>query len=938
MLAGVVFFFGILTFLIVKRESEIILSHYKEYSSSLAGIAAKQVRFYMLDGRAEPVIQHIKELNDENPAMQIGVLGPDGEPAFKTGMSAPREIFSGMKEASAESGDSLIFYMPLENEKACASCHNPADKTRGMIIAKVSMESAKKETKETAIRIIFFAILLGLTSEIFLVIVLRKLVIGPIDSLTKGAEALMAGNFGYRVKLQSSDETALMADTFNHMAGRIEKSQAELETTVRQRTSELEVIAGLSSEVFRGDISLKEIIGRFMAAVTNSMGYKYSVLCLVDKETGMLQQEYKKNIENGLCAMEIPLAGDHPFAKAIRQARPAIRTCAEINLPASYGNIAIIPILSHQRKRCREINLCMHEDCPAFSGAEERCWIISGTLCRSPQAVAGKEKIYGCLHCNAFPVIGVLIAGRDGGLTEPLLYSLEILTSEIASAIESQRLIESKTEDINSLIKLHDISVERIQSLDITELTKSVVSSAAAFANMDAAILWLRDENGELHLKNAFGIDMGLVPDAIVVEDSFVGRAILEDRPVETVKTGDATCLRALIAEYGFLYAAAVPMKFEGAIYGCLTLFKKKDFFMTDSEKAVLLLFAVQAAAALNTAKIHNELKKQKEFSDAVFNNMGMGIIVLDREGCIVKLNPSGFKILKVEDYAVGMRLLDVLPEASDFLVVHESIGREVEIRRMDEIIPVGFNSSPLLGASGHEGIVVVFRDLTEIKRLQAEVRKRQHFDAMGKVVAGVAHEIRNPLFGISSLVQILGRDIKSPEHQALIQAVFKETQRMKNLIEELLLYSRPSKLNITEVDLGVFMEKIERYIMVKSDKAVFNLKVPALTSVRADADKLMQIFLNLIDNSLNSGCGNIGISVEGDTEGRSVVITVKDDGSGIKKENIEKVFDPFFTTRKEGTGLGLAICRKIMDNHGGNMEVSSTEGKGTTVRLTLPS
>src|SRR5574340_168818 len=110
-----------------------------------------------------------------------------------------------------------------------------------------------------------------------------------------------------------------------------------------------------------------------------------------------------------------------------------------------------------------EVNLCGYEECPAFRCDDERCWLIKGTLCRSPQAVPGKEKIYGCLHCPVFPVIGVLIAGRKSEISSSSLHSLSILTAEIASAIENQRLIEGKKEVIRKMTTLNNISAESLQ-------------------------------------------------------------------------------------------------------------------------------------------------------------------------------------------------------------------------------------------------------------------------------------------------------------------------------------------------------------------------------------------------------------------------------------------------------------------------------------------
>ncbi|MBT9165175.1 MAG: Sensor protein ZraS [candidate division WS2 bacterium] len=912
-----------------------MLEFYKEKSLQVANITAQHVTDSMLEKNPLEVGRRINELSRFGE-VKIGVAGADGLQAFNTDIPIPGEVFNVHRETHVAYRDEIIFYKPLENEFRCHACHNPQDETRGMIVIKTSIKKALTEINETAKRLIIFAVLIGFLSEIFLIIVLRKMILKPIEILNKGAEILKSGKLNYRIELKKSDEIGSLASCFNEMAESIEKSHINLDNAVRQKTKELSVIAELSSHVFRGDRTLREIVEQFLNAILNQMGYDYSSLCLIDKETGLLLQEFKAGISNGFCASELPLAGDHPFIKIIREAKPSLKKAADIGAPDSFGNIIIVPILSHQRKRCREVNHCTYENCPAFENQDDRCWLIANTLCRSPQAVAGKEKIYGCLRCDVFPVLGVLVTGKKEEITKTSLHSLEILASEIASAIENQRLIEGKKEDISSLIKLHNISIEAIRDLNLHTLTQSIVSSATVFANMDAAILWLMERDGRLHIGTVSNIEKELLPDSLPVEESFIGRSIAEERPIETIRIQDVECLSDLTQKYGFLYMASIPLKLKDSIFGCLTLFKKRGFFMTDAEKAVVQLFASQATAAINTAQIYNELTMEKEFSDAVFSNMAMGIMVFDREDRIIRSNPAAFNILKINDSIIGRRLKDVLPQASDFLVIDAAFDREVEIPAGTETIPVGFSNSSFLDMNGEKtGTIVVFRDLTELKKLQAEIRKKQHFEAIGKVIAGVAHEIRNPLFGISSIVQILEREIKSEKHNALLQAVLKEIYRLKSLLEGLLLYSRPSKPHIRELDLNVLMEKIKHYVEAKKEEVKVNLIINPSVTIKADMDKLTQVFMNLIDNALNAGSRNIDIAVEKRKD--RVIITTKDDGIGIRKDIIDKIFDPFFTTRKEGTGLGLSICKKIIEDHNGSMEIQSAEGSGTSVILTMP-
>lgn len=332
-------------------------------------------------------------------------------------------------------------------------------------------------------------------------------------------------------------------------------------------------------------------------------------------------------------------------------------------------------------------------------------------------------------------------------------------------------------------------------------------------------------------------------------------------------------------------------------------------------------------------------LKTQKEFAEAIFNNMGSGVMVLDPEGYIIKVNRAGSEILRIpQEELIMRRLIEILPQAADFLVIDRSLGREVEVPLADgAVIPVGFTNSILFGENGQKiGTVVIFRDLTEIKKLQSEIRKRQHFEAIGRVISGVAHEIRNPLFGISSIGQILEREIESPQHQALIQAVLKETGRMKRLVDDLLLYSKPSTLSLADVDLGLLMEELSHYVKSKRSEITIALDIPYTFIIKADRDKMMQVFINIFDNAIDVAKSRIDVNVK--KEADKTVVTISDDGEGIKQADIEQVFEPFFTTKKGGTGLGLSICKKIVEEHGGSLKIESSEGKGTSVILSLVS
>lgn len=331
------------------------------------------------------------------------------------------------------------------------------------------------------------------------------------------------------------------------------------------------------------------------------------------------------------------------------------------------------------------------------------------------------------------------------------------------------------------------------------------------------------------------------------------------------------------------------------------------------------------------------ELEEQKDFAEAIFNNVVSGIVVIDTNGFIIRINQAGADIMQIPfDSASGTRLTEIHSECKDMLSISPDFSREIQITlKNGDLRPIGFANSALLDKNGNErGITVIFRDLTEVKKLQSEIRNKQRFEAMGKIISGVAHEIRNPIFAIQSIAQILSREIDSSHHQPLIQAMLKETRRIKNLVEELLSYGRPSKLNLSEFDLKGLIEEVKVHILARAKDIAFTIEIEP-TKLKADRDKLIQVLLNILDNAIGARCSHIDITTE--KMDSMIKIAISDDGEGIQKEYIDRIFEPFFTTKKDGTGIGLAICKKIIEDHGGSIDILSNSNKGTTVFLSLP-
>jgi two-component system, NtrC family, sensor kinase len=243
-------------------------------------------------------------------------------------------------------------------------------------------------------------------------------------------------------------------------------------------------------------------------------------------------------------------------------------------------------------------------------------------------------------------------------------------------------------------------------------------------------------------------------------------------------------------------------------------------------------------------------------------------------------------------------------------------------------------------------GSINVLRDITLLKRMQEQLIETEKLASAGKLISGVAHEVRNPLFGISATVRALANELKgaSQDIQPYIEIIMSETTRLNKLMEDLLNYTRPVKIDKNATDLTELVQEVIDQFRHSPDAQSAEFSVIAgdrIPPMNMDRNKMKQVLINLFENGIQHAERNPAIDVFLQflslADPPEIHLVVKDNGSGISNENLTRVFDPFFTTRQKGTGLGLSIVRKVIHDHGGRISVESHPGIGTTFRITLP-
>jgi len=248
--------------------------------------------------------------------------------------------------------------------------------------------------------------------------------------------------------------------------------------------------------------------------------------------------------------------------------------------------------------------------------------------------------------------------------------------------------------------------------------------------------------------------------------------------------------------------------------------------------------------------------------------------------------------------------------------------------------------------------VIALFQDLSDVKALEDRIRRGETLAAIGELSAGIAHEIRNCLNPISGSVEVLQRELKvTGENARLLELIVRESERLDNFIRELLDYARERPLKTERVDLSDLTretaEVARRHPSSGVGKKVTVEAPKEPIWVQIDFEQTKQVLLNLLINALEAieGAGSVTVRVEpSSTAARRAkartgfaMIEVRDTGAGIRAEDIRQVFEPFFSTKLGGTGLGLAIANRIVERHGGTVEIESRVGVGTTLRLWLP-
>jgi len=400
--------------------------------------------------------------------------------------------------------------------------------------------------------------------------------------------------------------------------------------------------------------------------------------------------------------------------------------------------------------------------------------------------------------------------------------------------------------------------------------------------------------------------------------------------------------------ELEILHASvSVPLATKGTLIGILNLGEKvTGAQFTNEELETLFTLASHVAVAVEDISLYHEIKYQKEFTESILQKTDNGLITVNEMEKVTVFNPKAEEILEQKAQEVLGRDLRILPSPlGDMLYETMRTGKdyekfEVEIKSPK--LPLQVSTRQLVGPNGTPvGSLMLVTDLRLRRDLEAEKAKAERLDVVNKVVAGIAHEIKNPLSSMTTHTQLLREKYDDPEFREFFRStVTGDLGRVNDVVEKFVQWTQPSKRELSLQDIHLILD--EALSSLKNGRIPENIRVStryhaSLPEIKGDPKELAKGFSSIIYNSVEAmpDGGNLTISTLSDSQ--YVKVSISDTGAGIPPEQLEEIWDPLFSTKNRGIGLGLPIARKIIEGHGGKIEVRSEPEKGSTFQVFLP-
>ena len=548
---------------------------------------------------------------------------------------------------------------------------------------------------------------------------------------------------------------------------------------------------------------------------------------------------------------------------------------------------------------------------------------------------------------NTLSIWPVMLAGRPQALlvinrydnqeelNSEQIFFLEAMTPLMGSLFENFRLNNEMVHKNSRLSALYEISQQAESVIDFRNIYDALGKVARSFIKFDTYVLYFLSSDGKsLEARNDANVSESF-PKTIKIGEGPVGLAAKEMKPY-------------LSYTQEFNSVLILPFEVSGRLTGVLAIGSRKSYAYRDEDIIGLQIIATQIASIDTMFK---NLINMKGFTERILESMNSGAIILGPDGVVRYANQEVRMMLGLQ-FAEGRNILedkDKLPEKfyeiiSDVLdtnITHEHT--KIRLKTGGKTRTLTINAFPFRDEAGRNiiGIACFIKDVTQITELEEQLMRADKLSALGVLAAGIAHEIRNPLTGMKMIVQLLESDFSEDDsHREPLDIIQREIDRLESIIGNLLDFARPSKPKTVDVAPADVVDDCYKLIKNQLNKQhiVFERNITDdCPLVTVDPDQLKQVFLNIMTNAIQAigKDGKLSVNIEHIEE--RVKIAFDDTGCGIPHEKVREIFNPFMTTKEDGTGLGLSMAQRIVEEHGGSIEVQSTLGEGSSFIVYLP-
>ena len=519
--------------------------------------------------------------------------------------------------------------------------------------------------------------------------------------------------------------------------------------------------------------------------------------------------------------------------------------------------------------------------------------------------------------------------------------------SDLGAKTRKLEIISEISDLINSTFNFDDIFRTAVQE------TKKIVA-------FDGASISLLDETGQKLITYALVTDKKtkLGVGYIYKKETGVEQVIDHKVPniAEDLSLEMKTPIHEALLKEGIRSYISIPLTYRGTSIGTFDLCRRKPSHYADCDLETLQQIANRIAVAIQNAQLFKEVQKSEEKYRSLINKANDAIFIINADnGEIIEANPKAEELTGYKNSELaGKKIWEIHPQeemesAKGLFQLVSSQGSgvydDMSFTRKDKSRVFVDVSAAVIEYGDTKVIQRICRDVTERKELQRQLTQSNKLAAVGELSAAIAHEIRNPLGGISTSVGILKDSLDlDGEEKELLDIISNESERLNSVISDFLKFARPQEPHLEEVDGNELLKETMLLLKEKIQKSVeLGMKLcEDLPSIDADLSQLKQVFINIVLNALESmeASGRLEISseIKGKIHKRKCIsISFSDTGKGIDQDKLEKIFQPFYSDKENGTGLGLSICHRIIQNHRGDIIAESKPGVGSKFTILLP-